>query len=246
MKRYVYLMSEEELGSLLASRSFPLEVLGREEGKVIFGVYEPLKGYRPLRVEEVPENWRSWREGFGPVEVEDLVIMPPWKLPVFIKPGTAFGTGLHPTTRLSLKALRESVRRGDSVLDVGTGSGILAVVAKLLGAGRVLGIDVCPDAVRECRENAELNRVEVECREAKPSQLKETFDLLVANLELSIFREELPFLKRLFRREAILSGIYGKEELEELLELCKQQDLEADRIYEEENWFAVRVGDGRT
>lgn len=246
MRRFVYLMSEEELGSLLASHPFPLEILAREEGKVIFGVYEPLKGYRPLRVEEVPEDWKNWRRGFGPVDVEDLVIVPPWKLPVFIKPGTAFGTGLHATTRLSIKALKESVRKDDSVLDVGTGSGILAIVAKLLGAGRVLGIDICEDAVRECRENAELNRVKIECRRARPSELEETFDLLVANLELSVFKKELPFLRRLFRRKAIFSGIYGREELEEFLELCRRQGLEADRIYEGENWFAVRVGDGRT
>jgi len=245
LKRYVYVLTEEALGELLWSQPVPLEVLSREGETVLFASYEPLKDLKPLRVEEVSENWRNWKQGFGPVEIDDLVILPPWKKPIFIKPGVAFGTGLHPTTRLSVKLLKECLRRGDSVLDVGTGSGILAIVAKKLGAGKVLGIDISTEAVRECRENADLNNAAIECRLAEPSQIREVFDLLTANLEIAVFRKELSVLKSLFRREAVLSGIFGREELEELEALCERSGVKVDRIYEEENWFALKVRNDR-
>lgn len=243
MKRFIYTLTEEELGSILAGRPVPLEVLERKEGSITVASYEPIEGMEPHRVEEVSEDWKKWRESFGPAEVEDFVIVPPWKVPIFINPGMAFGTGLHPTTRLCIRLLREYLREGDSVLDVGTGSGILSIVAKKLGAGEVLGIDISEDAVRSCRENARLNGVEVECRLARPSEVKVSSDLLVANLELPIFREELDSLIPLFRRSAVFSGIYRKEELEEFLEMLERRGIKVDRILEEQEWFCVGVGD---
>jgi len=156
LKRFLYALTEEELGEILAERPVPLEVVGREEGKVVVASYEPLEDLKPCRVEEVPEDWKNWRKGFGPVEAGSFVIMPPWKVPVFINPGMAFGTGLHPTTRLCIEMMEEYIDEGDSVLDVGTGSGVLSIVAKKLGAGRVVGIDISGDAIRACRENARL------------------------------------------------------------------------------------------
>lgn len=245
MKRFVYILSEDKLGELLAERPLPLEILERKDDSVVIGSYEPLEGIEPCRVEEVPEDWKSWRESFGPVDVEDFVIMPPWKVPVFINPGMAFGTGLHPTTRLCVKLIKEYLEEGDSVLDVGTGSGILSIVAKKLGAGRVLGIDVSEDAVRSCKENAGLNEVQIECRLARPSEIKDRFDLLVANLELPIFKEELDNMRHLFRRCAIFSGIYRREELEEFLDMLGSRGLSPDRILEEDDWFAIGIRNER-
>ena len=243
MKRFLYRLSEEKLGEILVEKPLPLEVLERMGNELLIASYEPLGSLEPVRVEEVSEGWENWREGFGPVEVEDFVIIPPWKKPVFINPGMAFGTGLHPTTRLCIKMMKEYLKGGDSVLDVGTGSGILAVVAKKLGAGRVLGIDISPEAIRSCEENAELNGVYIECRRAKPSDVRERFDLLVANLELSIFKRELSHIIPLFIRCAIFSGIYGKSELEEFLKMLEKKGLKVDRILEDQEWFCVGVGD---
>lgn len=240
-KRYIYRLAEESLWSLLSLREIPLEVIERREGEVVFATYEPVRDLEPIGVEEIKENWKDWKKGFGPVEVDDFVIIPPWKKPVLINPGMAFGTGLHPTTRLCIKLLKEVIRKGDSLLDVGTGSGILAIVSKLLGAKRVLGIDVSEEAIRECRENAKLNGVKVECRMGRPSEVKEKFEILVANLELPIFREELKDLKGLFRREAVLSGIFGKEEMEEFERMLSDENMKIVKILEEENWFGVRV-----
>ncbi len=243
MKRFIYRLPELKLGEILAEEPAPLEVLKREDQEVIVATYTPLKDLKPIRVEEVSEDWQRWRESFGPVEVEEFVIMPPWKVPIFINPGMAFGTGLHPTTKLCIKLVREYLKEGESVLDVGTGSGILSIVAKKAGAGRVLGIDISEEAIRSCRENAELNCVSIECRLAGPSDVEESFDLIVANLELPIFRKELDNIIPLFKRRAIFSGLYRREELKEFLKMLEQRGMKADRILEDQDWFCVGVGD---
>ncbi|MDQ7038519.1 MAG: 50S ribosomal protein L11 methyltransferase [Aquificota bacterium] len=243
MKRYVYRLGEEELWELLAHEGVPLQVIGKGSCGVEFATYEPLKGLRPLRIEEVREDWEEWRSAFGPVEAGDIVILPPWKKVVFIKPGMAFGTGLHPTTRLCLSALQEFLKEGDSVLDVGTGSGILAIASKVLGAGRVVGIDISEEAVRECRENARLNGVDVECVLGRPEDVEGTFDLVVANLEIGVFRKDLYAILPLSKGKFIFSGLYGKGDLEEFTRLLLRRGLKPSRIFEDEGWFCVGVGD---
>jgi ribosomal protein L11 methyltransferase len=118
------------------------------------------------------EDWAvSWREFFGVVETGGrVVVVPSWvehepapgQVAVRIDPGQAFGTGHHETTRLMLAALDDLLEPGTSVLDVGTGSGILAIAAALLGAGRVEGLDVDPVAVEVARANCAANGVEAD------------------------------------------------------------------------------------
>lgn len=107
------------------------------------------KFYKPLRVGRRVVLKPSWEE-FTP-QADDLVVE--------LDPGMAFGTGLHPTTRLCIAALEEVVQGGDSVLDVGCGSGVLAIVAHKLGATRLLAADIDPIAVEVTEENAALNGV---------------------------------------------------------------------------------------
>jgi ribosomal protein L11 methyltransferase len=112
----------------------------------------------------------SWHEAPDP----DAVILE-------LDPGLAFGTGSHPTTRLCMQWLEANVRAGETVLDYGCGSGILAIVAKKLGAGDTVGIDIDPNAVDASRYNAERNRVEASF--ALPESVSEaTYDLVVANI----------------------------------------------------------------
>jgi len=242
VRRYIYRLREDELGELLAENPVPVEILNRDGEWLTFAVYDPLEGIEPLSSEEVDEGWKDWRQGFGPVEVDDFLIVPPWKKVVFINPGMAFGTGFHPTTRLCIRMLKETLKEGDSILDVGTGSGVLAIVSRLLGAGRVVGIDISKDALRACEENARLNGVEVETLLGRPGELAGSFDVVVANLELQIFEKELPDILRLVGRQAVLSGIYRRDELLSLLDLLGQEGFQADRILEEEDWYCVRVG----
>lgn len=115
------------------------------------------------------EDWsRAWRAHYQPMPIgQRLLIVPAWqadavagapdRLPVLLDPGMAFGTGLHPTTRLCMAALERHVRPGDALLDIGSGSGVLSITAARLGASSVLATDIDPLAVAATRANSELN-----------------------------------------------------------------------------------------
>ena len=115
------------------------------------------------------EDWRNnWKKFFNPTPVgEKLLIRPTWRddfdpegrVVLNIDPGLAFGTGSHETTRLCLETIEKHLKQGDTVLDVGCGSGILAIAALLLGASTAQGVDIDETAVRTAAENAELNGV---------------------------------------------------------------------------------------
>jgi ribosomal protein L11 methyltransferase len=139
------------------------------------------------------KDWeRSWMENFKPIACGDrLWICPSWLEPpnpeainLRLDPGLAFGTGTHPTTFLCLKWLDESTAQGDRVLDYGCGSGILGLAALLLGAARMDGLDIDPQALDATRANADNNdisnsryRVMLDDRELEPA-----YDLVVANI----------------------------------------------------------------
>lgn len=127
------------------------------------------------------------------IDVGNMIVAPPWDLPqgdaaagrmlIVIEPSMGFGTGHHQTTRLCLRALEDADVRGKRVLDLGTGSGVLAIAAAKLGAASVLGVDDDPDAVDAARKNVTLNQVDVRIERAdiKTSDAA-TADVVVANL----------------------------------------------------------------
>jgi ribosomal protein L11 methyltransferase len=143
---------------------------------------------------EVPdEDWgEGWKKDFRPLDVGRVRVRPSWidappppgAVEVVLDPGMAFGTGSHPTTSLCLAALSDllSDRPGASVLDVGTGSGLLAIAARKLGAGRVAANDDDPVAVGVARENAERNGAAMELTGAPVGAIPGTFDVVVANI----------------------------------------------------------------
>lgn len=149
------------------------------------------------------EDWvNNWKAYFHPFTVDDMLIKPTWealpedtegKLVLEIDPGTAFGTGSHETTKLSLRALSKYVKAGDRVLDVGTGSGILSILALKRGAAFALGTDIDPLAIEAARENAEVNGIPAEAFRLIAGNIiddeavqdlagKENFDVAVANI----------------------------------------------------------------
>lgn len=235
-KKYVYKLPPEDFYQFLVEQGKGVEILSESESFVEFALYEPLNNLEPIEVLSVeitpPER------AFRPIRVKNLMVLPSWIKPVVIRQGVAFGTGLHPTTKLCLSLLQEVLQEGWSLLDVGTGTGILALAGKRLGAGRVVAIDIDPMAVEECRHNCMENCLHIECLQASPKDIRETFDLLVANLELSIFKEELPYLKKLFTKVAIFSGMYGKGEVSSFIKLLEQKPAKIKKL---EGWYAVLV-----
>jgi ribosomal protein L11 methyltransferase len=148
----------------------------------------PLPVYTVREVEE--QDWvRVTQSQFEPIHIgEHIWVVPSWHdapepeaVVLELDPGLAFGTGSHPTTRLCMEWLEQHVQAGERTLDYGCGSGILAIVAKKLGAGETVGVDIDPNAVEASRYNAERNHVEATF--ALPDDAPEgTFDLVVANI----------------------------------------------------------------
>lgn len=180
-------------------------------------------GLRPaLRTRTVREqDWAdAWKEHFHVEHLgRRLVIRPSWRpftpqpgdVVIDLDPGMAFGTGQHPTTRTCLELLEEHVRPGDVVLDVGTGSGILAVAAVKLGAARCLALDVDPQAVRVARDNAARNGVAervqvVEGTLTADDALRHAFDLAVANITAAAVAALAPALAAALRPGGTLIG----------------------------------------
>ena len=141
------------------------------------------------------EDWlAAFKRDLKPVRAGPFFLRAPWHSPpeegidLVIKPGMAFGTGHHETTRLALRALGRRVRPGMRVLDLGTGSGVLAIATAKLGA-RVDALDIDPVAVAAARENAAQNGVAIEVMEGSLEAARGPYDLVVANLYAELHAE---------------------------------------------------------
>lgn len=196
---------------------------------------------RPLPAPQIrelgEEDWaQAWKVHYRLQRIGKITILPTWqKLPavrdgvIRLDPGMAFGTGLHPTTRLSLLALQNHLRPGDKVLDMGTGSGILAIASAKLGAKLVLALDLDPVAVRVAQENVEANRQarRVRVQEGSLHSLAQeaTFDLILVNIFADTIRQMLEsgLVDHLKPRGWIIASgiVHGQEK--ELIALLKER-----------------------
>jgi ribosomal protein L11 methyltransferase len=185
-----------------------------------------LRHVEPLQVKVIAEeDWAtSWKRFFFPHRVgKRLVIVPSWRrrarepqdLVIRLDPGMAFGTGLHPTTRMCLAALEDLVKPGDHVFDFGCGSAILSIAAALLGAKRIDAVDVDPIAVEVAQENARRNKVarkiHVRKETVEPGQpvTGAPFDVIAANISTYILKNASAGLFSAIKPggSAVLSGV---------------------------------------
>ncbi|MCJ7510603.1 MAG: 50S ribosomal protein L11 methyltransferase [Dehalococcoidia bacterium] len=163
------------------------------------------------------EDWaHAWKEFFPVLRVSArLVICPTWRshtpregeAVIRLDPGMAFGTGQHPTTLMCLGALEELLRPGMDVLDLGTGSGILALAAARLGATSVLALDIDPQAAAVARENVRLNGLEAVVQVGEgglDEALRANFDLVMANISAAVIVEMVSALAEVLRPGGVL------------------------------------------
>jgi ribosomal protein L11 methyltransferase len=174
--------------------------------------------------EEADRDWLAeWKKGFHPFKLVDgIFVVPSWLKPpegakqiIWMEPGMAFGTGTHETTQLVSEALYSLKNENwKSVLDVGTGTGILGILSKLLGAERVVGIDTDPEALRVAKENVEQNKSDVQIDSRDLVALDENFDVILANIidGILIRIQEALFARAQRPGWVILSGILEERE----------------------------------
>jgi len=205
-------------------------------------------------VELEEREWRdSWKKYFGIQRFgERTVIVPSWieyaakagEVVIRIDPGMAFGTGQHPTTAMCLGTLEELVTGGQSVLDLGCGSGILAIAAAKFGASRVLGLDNDPQAVKASGENVRENGVEgtVDVREGSLGERDVTapFDIVAANISgLTLQRLAPAIAAALSPGGFLIASGFLEDAVEALKSAFAENGLEAERVKEVGVWRSI-------
>lgn len=207
------------------------------------------------------EDWaNNWKEFFKPVEVgEKILIQPEWspldgetdRIVFTVNPGMTFGTGTHTSTKLCICELEKYVTENTNLLDAGCGSGILSVIALMLGAKSAKAVDIDENCIHVAYENADRNgvdRAKYEVFAGDVTNDEELFDILsqtkyqviVANIVADVIIALLPTVKKLIAEDGIFicSGII-KERLDDVLSAMKMQSIDVVGIRELDGWAAV-------
>lgn len=214
-------------------------------------------GKNELTVTEVAESdWATaWKKYYHPVRITRyLTIVPSWEKYegahpeekiITLDPGMAFGTGTHPTTRLTLEALETVLRGGETLLDVGTGSGVLSIAARYLGADKVHAYDLDEVAVRAAKENMDMNPIAKDVEVAANDLLKGIdiqADVIVANILADIIVLMLEDAWRLLKEDGhlIISGII-EDKKAMILNALEAQGFVIDQIFQQKDWYAMII-----
>ena len=206
------------------------------------------------------ENWEeSWKDNYPPVELgKRLVILPYWledsyvgdRTPVILDPGLTFGTGSHPSTQMVIETMEETVKSGDSCLDLGSGSGILSITALRLGAKQAVGVDIDPKAEDMARENAAANGYGSECftaltgdvtaDSALMARLAGDYNLVLVNIVADVIIHLAPVLPNFLSADSTLicSGILDTR-LEDVTAALKRAGIDPIRVCAREDWRCI-------
>lgn len=223
-----------------------------ERDRAASALREGFPGVSTEAVDVEDDDWAARSQlSLRAVRVGDIIVAPPWDLPsetappsitIVIQPSMGFGTGHHATTRLCLAALQRIDIRGRSVIDAGTGSGVLAIAASVMGADRVVALDSDTDAIAAARENLSLNdraRVTLVTGDLRSAELPPA-DVVVANLTAALLEAAAPKLLRLWVEggRLVLSGMQT-EEAQGVLAAYSSRRVED--VAEEDGWMCMTL-----
>ena len=206
-------------------------------------------------------DWiNNWKKYFHQFTIDDLLVVPSWeevkeedkgKKLLRIDPGTAFGTGMHETTQLCIRAIKKYLTPGASILDVGTGSGILGIVALMYGADHIKATDLDPMAVEAVEDNLNKNNTPKDKFELKIGNIidddetktwagEEKYDIIVANILHFILKEVTPNIKPYLKEGGIYitSGIIEDKE-DYMLEVLKDNGMEVLEVNHQGEWVSI-------
>ena len=207
------------------------------------------------------KDWiNNWKQFFHQFYVDDLLVIPSWeevreedkdKMILHIDPGTAFGTGMHETTQLCIRQLKKYITEDTELLDVGTGSGILSIIALMYGIKHAVGTDLDPCAVEAVRENMESNNIAPEQfemmigniiteKEVQDKVGYEKYDIVVANILADVLVPLTPVIVNQLKPGGIYitSGIIDNKE-ETVVEAVKNAGLEVLEVTYQGEWVSV-------
>lgn len=207
------------------------------------------------------EDWaNNWKAFFKPINVgEKLLVCPSWEdIPedntravLKIDPGMAFGTGTHQTTGMCLELLEANIKQGDTVADLGCGSGILSIAATLLGASKTFAIDIDPVAAKVAAENAQLNEINMENYNIKIGDILEDVDfrndiaaspcdIVMANIVANVIIALSPAISPILKDDGIFiaSGIID-ERLDEVVASLESVGLKIVEVKQRDDWRAI-------
>ena len=207
------------------------------------------------------KDWmNNWKEFFHQFYIDDLLITPSWeevkpedmdKKVLHIDPGTAFGTGMHETTQLCIRQLKKYITPDTVLLDVGTGSGILAIVSLMYGIKEAVGTDLDPCAVEAVRENMEMNGVSADSFEMMIGNIitdkeiqdrvgYEKYDIVVANILAEVLLPLTPVVKQHLKKGGlyITSGIIAEKE-QLVVDAVKAAGMEVLEVTRQNEWVSV-------
>lgn len=219
-------------------------------------------GEGSISVEETEDiDWiNNWKQYFHQFYIDDLLVIPSWeevvpedqdKMILHIDPGTAFGTGMHETTQLCIRQLKKYITPATQLLDVGTGSGILAIIALLYGIDHAVGTDLDPCAVEAVRENMEANHIEQAAFEMMIGNIITDravqervgygrYDIVVANILADVLVELTPVIRNCLKDGGIYitSGIIDDKE-ETVVEAVRAAGLQVLEVTYQGEWVSV-------
>lgn len=230
-------------------------------------VLEEVRGYMDIGEGTITESqtedkdWiNNWKEYFHQFYVDDILIVPSWeevkeedkdKMILHIDPGTAFGTGMHETTQLVIRQLKKFVTKDTQMLDVGTGSGILGIVALKLGAAHVVGTDLDPCAIPAVADNKEANDIKdetfdmligniIDDKEVQDTVGYEKYDIVTANILADVLAPLTPVIVNQMKKGAyyITSGILDVKE-EVVVKAVKDAGLQLVEVTHQGEWVSV-------
>ena len=203
--------------------------------------------------EKENQDWsEKWKENWTVTHVtEKITVVPSWleytpkkgEITITLDPGCAFGTGTHQTTQLCMKALEKYLKAGNSMADIGTGSGILAILAKKLGSGEVYGCDNDETVIDVAKENARKNNTNGILFEYKTAdKITKKYDFVCANILHHVLAEIMGDLKNIMKSggEMVLSGILD-EKKQVVLDSIEKHNLKIVEVMTQDQWVAFVV-----
>lgn len=200
-------------------------------------------------------NWNEkWESTIQPIEAGPFLIRPTWCDPVeeadrpyelIVDPKMSFGTGYHQSTRLVLRLLPDVLEPGDTLLDVGTGTGILSIAACRLGADHCIAVDIDPNSIENAVENASLNDCadRIDVRRGSMDAVDETgFDVILANINRNVLHDLLPAFAQASAPGArlIMAGLLQSDE-DEITKRAEATGYVVDEVRSENQWIGVRL-----